>query len=484
MLDFIVGLLNVSGVSGNDLRLNITSALGYPDSPYFNVALDIYADLPKLLGMLLGDGEGEATPKNALQLALEIKKYEPQADGTYKLGEKALIGVYLANDTLYADLSALLGDTAKISISGLNIIDLLMNSSSAETPAEGETPAETVAEGFAAGIADILGATSHDYAYIGALVNPGYICIQLTMAAVEAILGKVSENMPEAGLPNELLDLGDIILEAYGSRKDGDMLSIGVKLTDGFAAQLAIEGLYLGTESLIATNTLPDFDGYLNVFDIGSGKLGETLTIGAKAQIALSMTSTGLSRDDQSNFSAIDTAAEAKEYGGKLYTSASTTALWANWDAENKDALIDEYYKTGTLYKSIYDTSLAGWAVDLIMGLLGPSLEELLGPVSSEIVNVTFANEDLNLVIDLTADLNIAAIMKFGIAGILYSDIVLDVRLSDFNRSLLKAYYLGSSRLSKRVRGFHLCRPQRPRLRHDQAVRHNGSARRHDGRHL
>ena len=449
VLDFIVGLLNVSGVSGNDLRLNITSALGYPDSPYFNVALDIYADLPKLLGALLGDGEGEADTSNALQLALEIKKYEPQADGTYKLGEKALIGVYLANDTLYADLSALLGDTAKISISGLNIIDLLMNSSSAETPAEGETPAETVAEGFAAGIADILGATSHDYAYIGALVNPGYICIQLTMAAVEAILGKVSENMPEAGLPNELLDLGDIILEAYGSRKDGDMLSIGVKLTDGFAAQLAIEGLYLGTESLIATNTLPDFDGYLNVFDIGSGKLGETLTIGAKAQIALSMTSTGLSRDDQSNFSAIDTAAEAKEYGGKLYTSASTTALWANWDAENKDALIDEYYKTGTLYKSIYDTSLAGWAVDLIMGLLGPSLEELLGPVSSEIVNVTFANEDLNLVIDLTADLNIAAIMKFGIAGILYSDIVLDVRLSDFNRSLLKAYYLGSSRLSK-----------------------------------
>lgn len=451
VLDFIVGLLNVSGVSGNDLRLNITSALGYPDSPYFNVALDIYADLPKLLGMLLGDGEGEATPKNALQLALEIRQYEPKKGGGYELGG-TLIGVYLENDTLYVDLSALLGDTAKISISGLNIIDLIMNSASAETPAEGETPAETSAEGFAAGIADILGATSHDYAYIGALVNPGYICIQLTMAAVEAILGKVSENMPEAGLPDELLDLGDIILEAYGARKDGDMLSIGIKLTDGFAAQLAIEGLYLGTQSLSSTGTLPEFSsdsGYLNVFDIGSGELGETLTIGAKAQIALSMTSTGLSRDDQSNFSAIDTAAEAKEYGGKLYTSASTTALWANWDAANKDALIDEYYKTGKLYKSIYDTSLAGWAVDLIMGLLGPSLEELLGPVSSEIVNVRFANEDLNLVIDLTADLNIAAIMKFGIAGILYSDIVLDVRLSDFNRSLLKAYYLGSSRLSK-----------------------------------
>ncbi len=447
VLDFIVGLLNVSGVSGNDLRLNITSALGYPDSPYFNVALDIYADLPKLLGALLGGGDGEAKISNALQLALEIRQYEPQDGGGYELGEKALIGVYLANDTLYADLSALLGDTAKISISGLNIIDLIMNSASAETPAEGETPAETTAEGFAAGIADILGATSHDYAYIGALVNPGYICIQLTMAAVEAILGKVSENMPEAGLPDELLDLGDIILESYGSRKDGDMLSIGIKLTDGFAAQLAIEGLYLGTESL--TDTLPVFDGYLNVFDIGSGELGETLTIGAKAQIALSMTSTGLSRDDQSNFSVIDTAAEAKEYGGKLYTSASTTALWANWDAADKDALIDEYYKTGRLYKSIYDTSLAGWAVDLIMGLLGPSLEEILGPVSSEIVNVTFANEDLNLVIDLTADLNIAAIMKFGITGILYSDLVLDVRLSDFNRSLLKAYYLGSSRLSE-----------------------------------
>ena len=232
------------------------------------------------------------------------------------------------------------------------------------------------------------------------------------------------------------------------------MLSIGVKFSEGFAGQLAIKYLYLGTEELSSYDgTVPSdlktAGAYLNVFDIGTGKLGPKLTIGASAQVAVSMTSTGLSRDDVNNYSALASAAEAKVYSNKLYTkSGSSYTEWEFWNAEDRDARIDSHYEGGNvLYSNKYDTSLAGWAVDLIVGLLGPSLESTLGTITSDMINVTFADDDLNLAVDLTADINIAAIMKYGLTGILFSDLKLDVRLVDFNRSLLKVYYLGSSRL-------------------------------------
>ena len=454
LLDFIIGLIGVQGVSNNDLRLNITSALGYEDNPYFNVKLDIFVDVAKLLKALLGDGTNKDT-SDSLQLALSIRQYElnsaydpdkPDSE-KYVLGD-VLIGVYLVDDTLYIDLSALLGSTAKVNISGLNIIDLIMGATG------NDTTASESAEAFTAGIKDVLNATSHDYAYLGALVNPGYFSLQLTMAAVEAILGKVSENMPDKGIPTSLIDIGDIIIEAYGDRADGDMLSIGVKFSDGFAGQLAIQYLHLGTKDLKSVSGILPTDlttegVYINVFNYATRALGKELTIGVKAQAALSMTSTGLSRDTATNYTELASAAEAKVYGNKLYTkSGSDYTLWANWNAENKDELIKKHYDDGgKLYSNKYDTSLAGWAVDLIVGLLGPSLEGTLGTIASDKINVTFADDDLNLVIDLTADINIAAIMKYGLAGILFSDLKLDVKLVDFNRSLLKVYYLGSSRL-------------------------------------
>ncbi len=454
LLDFIIGLIGVQGVSNNDLRLNITSALGYEDNPYFNVKLDIFVDVAKLLKALLGDGTNKDT-SDSLQLALSIRQYElnsaydpdkPDSE-KYVLGD-VLIGVYLVDDTLYIDLSALLGSTAKVNISELNIIDLIMGATG------NDTTASESAEAFTAGIKDVLNATSHDYAYLGALVNPGYFSLQLTMAAVEAILGKVSENMPDKGIPTSLIDIGDIIIEAYGDRADGDMLSIGVKFSDGFAGQLAIQYLHLGTKDLKSVSGILPTDlttegVYINVFNYATRALGKELTIGVKAQAALNMTSTGLSRDDAGNYAELSSEAEAKVYGNKLYTkSGSTYTLWADWNAEKKDELIDAHYAAGNkLYSNKYDTSLAGWAVDLIVGLLGPSLEGTLGTIASDMINVTFADDDLNLVIDLTADINIAAIMKYGLAGILFSDLKLDVKLVDFNRSLLKIYYLGSSRL-------------------------------------
>ena len=70
-----------------------------------------------------------------------------------------------------------------------------------------------------------------------------------------------------------------------------------------------------------------------------------------------------------------------------------------------------------------------------------------------------FASDDLNLAVNLTADINIAAIMKYGLSGILFSDIKLDVQLVDFTRSLLKVYYLGSSRLTKTGNYYKLATP-------------------------
>ena len=456
LLDFIIGLIGVQGVSNNDLRLNITSALGYEDNPYFNVKLDIFVDVAKLLKALLGDGTNKDT-SDSLQLALSIRQYElnsaydpdkPDSE-KYVLGD-VLIGVYLVDDTLYIDLSALLGSTAKVNISELNIIDLIMGATG------NDTTASESAEAFTAGIKDVLNATSHDYAYLGALVNPGYFSLQLTMAAVEAILGKVSENMPDKGIPTSLIDIGDIIIEAYGDRADGDMLSIGVKFSDGFAGQLAIQYLHLGTKDLKSVSGILPTDlttegVYINVFNYATRALGKELTIGVKAQAALNMTSTGLSRypsNPAENYVVLSSAAEAKVYNNRLYKyEGGEYKEWTIAEGADRDAEIDKYYASGKLYYNKYDTSLAGWAVDLIVGLLGPSLEGTLGTIASDKINVTFADDDLNLVIDLTADINIAAIMKYGLAGILFSDLKLDVKLVDFNRSLLKIYYLGSSRL-------------------------------------
>ena len=102
--------------------------------------------------------------------------------------------------------------------------------------------------------------TMHDYAYLAAAINPGYFSLQLTLAAVNAILAKVSADNPDVAIDFELPDLGDIRIESFGDRADGSLLSLGFKMSEDFGVSLDIVKLYIGTEKLYTsddiTNTL------------------------------------------------------------------------------------------------------------------------------------------------------------------------------------------------------------------------------------
>ncbi len=142
-----------------------------------------------------------------------------------------------------------------------------------------------------------------------------------------------------------------------------------------------------------------------------------------------------------------------------------------------------------------YDESLAGWVKDLLANLLGGTA--ILGKFSALTltdgklydgsavytgkvytknssgdyilhsektyvsgttyykytladVNITMANE-INLTIDIAANVNLAPILAYGIGGILYSDIAVDISLGKpVGSKLISLYYLGSSRLMKK----------------------------------
>ena len=65
-------------------------------------------------------------------------------------------------------------------------------------------------------------------------------------------------------------------------------------------------------------------------------------------------------------------------------------------------------------------------------------------------IEATFASGDINLGIELEANINLGAIIAAGLGGILFSDLRVAVTLGEpFNTTILEVYYLGSSRLVK-----------------------------------
>ena len=171
LVDMILGIdaikdkLGGTTFVGTNLALNVVDDFGSQDEPYFTVELDAYFDFT-----------GE------LQVELQVMR-----------GEKPILGVILAGDGIYIDLSGVLGPTVKAKISNLGLTEML-------TEALGGVFGGAVASGEAAVTASIsstAGMTLHDYAYLAAAINPGYFSLQLTLAAVNAILA-TSASSPSA----------------------------------------------------------------------------------------------------------------------------------------------------------------------------------------------------------------------------------------------------------------------------------------------
>ena len=446
LLDLIFGLaLPDSGLTGNELKLRISGALGSLDHPYCRAVLNAFVDMEALID------NDPAT--YAVELALEIKKYDENGN----LTDENILAVYLYRDSIYIDLAGLLGKDAKLSITNLGVEALLGGVIGGLFGVETATDTDNASgsgEAMAASISDAKDMIRHNYAYLAALVNPGEFTLQISALAVNAIIARIAQMMPDnQTLQNLVLpDFGDVMLKAFGNAKDGAKLALNIKLSEGFVASVDINNVYIGTKQLsddngvvagssdyrsIFASLVASDSAYKNVYDVASGNIN-LLNLGVKLSVDFSMTSSGLT-PGQGN----------------------------------------------------YDSSLAGWAVSLIKNLINASPVGMLGsytqlanyndalavynagrplftksgdgtyvqvdgaPVNGTTyyrydaadIDVVFAKGEVKLTIDITADINLAAVVLYGIGGILYSDLSLDIKLSEFGTTFLSVYYLGSSRL-------------------------------------
>lgn len=442
-IDALKSALGVE-LTNNSLDVNITGDLGNADAPYFNIRLDAWFDL----------GTGK------LQVKLEVGRYDYNNGGVLD----TMLAVSLADDTLYADLSGLLGEGVQGRITGLGIEALLAEALGGLTGAGAQN-----AEATTATIADTAGMTLHEYAYIAAMINPGYFSLQLTLAAIEAIIAKVGADNPDLNLGDiDLPDLGDIMIESNGSAEDGAWLSLNAKLSEDFGASIDIHRVYLGTEPIYSTTSgLTGTEGmtadekfadYALLYDVASGELNSDLNISASASAEISMTSEGLNPGDEGYEDSlagwvidlvtgmlgatsifvtpydIGSEAEYDAYGGPIYVLGDDGVTYV------------EKGKVASGGNGYYELKDDGTYADQVTTWENGGYSQYY---RTTIVEATFAANDINLTIDLEADLNIGAIVTYGIGGILFSDLRVSVGLgSPFNSTILEVYYLGSSRLS------------------------------------
>ena len=435
-IDALKQLLGGVELVGTDLTLDITGDFGSQTEAYFTVALDAYFDFTG----------------------------ELQAKLTVMRGDVALLGVILAHDAIYIDLGGVLGETVKARISDLGLTAMLQD-------ALGGVFGGAVTSGEAAVTASIsstAGMTLHDYAYLAAVINPGYFSLQLTLAAVQAIIEKVNADNPDLALDLELPDLGDIMLESYGGGKGGSMFALNFKMSEDFGVSIDITKVNIGTERIYTTddiyvNDAGDYvvreDGeevaYKQLLNVDTGELADDLTLSATGNINLSMTSEGLKPGDD-------------DYDNSLagwVIGLLTDMLGANSFFVSPFTTADEEYikYEGPLYTKGEDSTGA-----TVYNQVGTTIEgdtaQFLGTdgktkenysdypelYRTTMIEATFASGDINLGIELEANINLGAIIAAGLGGILFSDLRVAVTLGEpFNTTILEVYYLGSSRLVK-----------------------------------
>ena len=439
LVDLIFGIDAIKTALGvdlvnNSLAVDIIGDLGNASGPYFNIVLDAY---------IAFGGEG-SIPIADMQIGLEVNRYNYGDDAEQPT--TPVLKVYFFDNTLYADLYGLLGEGMQVKLGGLDLLGLIAGAAS-----------EGAAEAVATTMEAAENMTLHDYAYLGALINPGYFSLQLTLSAVQAILAKVgAENASIedtlAGI--ELPDIGDIQITANGI--DGPKFSVNAKLSESFAASLDVKEFNIGNKSVVETNELTSkLADYTYIADIKTGKLGD-FTLSASANIDLTMTSEGLKPGDDNYDDSL-----AGWVIGLITDALGATPVFVQPLAMNGATVTDSEYieyggpvytlKADGTYEEIGTIVSATEYVYLVDGV--KKTQPFVAGTAyyrTTIVEAVFADNDVNLSIGLEADLNLGAFMLYGIGGLLLSDLKVSIELGyPFNSTLLELYLLGSSRLSE-----------------------------------
>lgn len=437
LLDLILKKIpSGSPLANNELVINIVGALGDKDNPYLNAKLDAYIDLATF----------------SLEVALVVNRYQTEGEKAGELGN-TLLAVYLKDDSVYIDLSGILGDGVMVSITNLGLNQLLADKLGGLLASAG-IGGSSAAEAVTATIEDALGMTLHDYAYLGVLINPGYFSLQLTAMVINAIVAKIGEENPDLKLDFVLPDFGDIMIAAHGDKADGAKLSINAKFAEGFMGSIDINTLTLGTEPVFGTEAgiiNLDTSKFSEVYNATTGNIAENFYLSANAFVEVSMTSEGLKPGDT------DYDNSLAGWGIRTITNLLLGALDETMLGLFSQGLQSYYTKLSTADAQAWKDKGGILYTTETPDDLG-SYTEYKGEISDAValykfdpkVNVTFAENDVNLLIDIAADIDLGSIVAFGIGGILFSDLKLEIRLGEpFNSQFLTVYYLGSSRLEK-----------------------------------
>lgn len=443
LLDLILKKIpSGSPLANNELVINIVGALGDKDNPYLNAKLDAYIDLATF----------------SLEVALVVNRYQTEGEKAGELGN-TLLAVYLKDDSVYIDLSGILGDGVMVSITNLGLNQLLADKLGGLLASAG-IGGSSATEAVTATIEDALGMTLHDYAYLGVLINPGYFSLQLTAMVINAIVAKIGEENPDLKLDFVLPDFGDIMIAAHGDKADGAKLSINAKFAEGFMGAIDINTLTLGTEPVFGTEAGRinlDTSKFSEVYNATTGNIAENFYLSANAFVEVSMTSEGLKPGDANYDNSL------AGWGIRTITNLLLGALDETMLGLFSQGLQSYYTKLSTADAQAWKDKGGILYTTETPDDLG-SYTEYKGEISDAValykfdpkVNVTFAENDVNLIIDIAADIDLGSIVAFGIGGILFSDLKLEIRLGEpFNSQFLTVYYLGSSRLEKKATSTH-----------------------------
>ncbi|MCQ2603075.1 MAG: hypothetical protein MJ193_04000, partial [Clostridia bacterium] len=179
-----------------------------------------------------------------------------------------------------------------------------------------------------------------------------------------------------------------------------------------------------------------DFSDYVEAFNIETGEI-KVGTIGAKLELGITISSAGYTVNqpgyDQTFINwAVDLLGGllgGLEIGGAPLINAYTTIVNVN-----------EYY--GTIYRLV-DGEYIATTRDYALAHTSETYYK-----SSIVLNLP--NRTVEIIISVTADINLPMLLLYGIGGILYSDLQVEINIGAISpEPLLSIAYLGSKRLTQ-----------------------------------
>ncbi|MDE6302785.1 MAG: hypothetical protein K2M36_04275, partial [Clostridia bacterium] len=440
LLDLIIQLIApTSGISGSKLMLNITNELGNNNSQFLKLDLDATINLATYV----------------VNLGLRLVKYP--VDGS---AEKTLLGVYLYGDTVYVDLSGILGDTAKIRLTGLGVNNLLKDTLSKLLDKIGDEEGASAAnEALLASKSDIATIEKNmmDWEYIMLFFSPGEVLVQLNADLINAVYKKILQLRGEAQ-KNLIPDLGDwSLFVGTDPTTDHTKLSVNARFSDALYMTLDLNFPTM-TKDIAAGNTkIANNRGTIsNYTNIGSINLGDIIDgqeldildvlnlpkIGLHMGADIQITTRGLtssSSDYNSSFAGwlgktLGTLLAGTDILGTYQTISSS--MTAENRVSNYGGRLFKWDATNQRYNKVEDANAS-------------EATHYFKPADFNLVFGS-ATESVNLHLDIKANVNLGTLITEGIGAILYSDIAIDVTVGNpVNKQLLSIYYLGSSRIQK-----------------------------------